>query len=290
MVRDRMLECLEAPVAEDYTKEYELSDQHTFRPSPMSSLMVQRIAFEGVYLCLIGNDLPFHSQTAFERYQRALENVLGVVDESKLERAAVDLLSEERMGQIVAQYLVESAAYEEPLANLKRTMPEIAAAEKRLSYILAQLAKFGAVASPPGPTDAEVPSQQLPLQGLGFEEVVRESRDSVPIPENVTEARIGHSSLGPMIFWALVAAMAEGQELVSVREITEIVNSRLVDDHNQKQASSIGRALGGKTLKAQEWLRAEVDPKTGRKLFGLRPGWEVAWRELFRESAPGDEI
>ena len=34
LVQQRFLECLEAPVEEEFTKNYKLNDAHTFRPSP----------------------------------------------------------------------------------------------------------------------------------------------------------------------------------------------------------------------------------------------------------------
>lgn len=285
MVRERILECVEAPAEEEYTKEYKLSDRHTFRPSPMAALMIEKIAFEGIYLCLIGNDLPFHKQVAFKRYQAALENVSELLDDRQLERAAVDLVTETQLGRIVAQYLVESFANEKPAPNLKRTIPEIASAEEQLSHIIDRLGEFGKVSIVSNEVQEEsVP--QLPLFDFDTYQKTHRLYDKLPIPENITKVRIGRSTLGPLIFWALVVSSKRGHSHISAREATELINNYLVDDHNQKHESSILRALSSKTLQAQEWLRTEVDPKSGRKFFGLKGDWRTHWESIFDETAP----
>jgi hypothetical protein len=62
MVQERLLECLEAPAEEDYTKHYTPAINNSFRPSPLSIVMLEKLVTVPIYLSLIGNNLPFHNQ------------------------------------------------------------------------------------------------------------------------------------------------------------------------------------------------------------------------------------
>ncbi|MFN9173586.1 MAG: P-loop NTPase fold protein, partial [Synechocystis sp.] len=58
MVRERLLECMEIPAEADFTKNYELEESHSFRPSPLAIVMINQVYFENIYLSIIGRDLP----------------------------------------------------------------------------------------------------------------------------------------------------------------------------------------------------------------------------------------
>jgi hypothetical protein len=251
----------------------------------MSLLMVEIIAFDGVYLCLIGNDLPFHKRIAFKRYQNALRNINKVLDNRQLESAAVNLLTETALGKTVAQYLVKSYDDEVPSQNIERTVPEIATTEEHLSQIINQLIKFGDISVASGQETIDVSARQPSLFGIGTYQEDRRPYDDFPVPDNITELRIERSTLGPLIFWALVASQRHGQLLISARKVTEIINKYLVDDHHQKVESSVLRALSSKTLRAQDWLRTEIDRKSGYKLFGIKGDWQIYWDDIFGESS-----
>ena len=283
MVRERLLECFEIPAEAEYTKDYRLVDTHSFRPSPLAVIVVDRISFEPIYLCLVGNSLPFHKQFAFKRYKDALESILKVLDESQLERTAIDLLKETELEQIVAKYLVEASAEEEPVGNLAKNIPEVKVVEQKLSQIILSLSKLANVEHQGKKIHS--PPQQASLQ---LEEEYVESRltDIVQIPKSINEVKVGLSTSAPLIFWSLVALKTQGYRYASGMQITKVINDHLVDDHNKREPTNISRALRGKVLPSQKWLAIKKAPNSKRKLFGLTKDWKKYWEEFFEEEAP----
>ena len=91
-------------------------------------------------MSLAGNTLPFHKPSAFENYVRATQNTLDLLDERRLERAAVELIVQDSIAsRVVAKYLVDEFECERPAANVLIHNPEIAATETKLSDIFASL-------------------------------------------------------------------------------------------------------------------------------------------------------
>lgn len=283
MVQERFLECLEAPTEEEYTKKYEVVETHSFRPSPLSIVLVERILSEPVYLCLIGNSLPFHTQLAFDRYGSALTEVLKVMDEQQLERSAVGLLSETALGQIVARYLVDAYNDEQPAENLLANVPEIAATERVLSEVVNRLRKHAKVAAP-SKLKNSVSRQQLPLFGQS-PHMDERSPEPIIIPQNLSEIRINGSEYPPLIFCALVALDARGKLPASGTEIAQIINEHFVDEHNKKAPNNVSRALRGSTLQSQPWL-VTINVSARKRVFELSPKWESFWEGIFDEPAP----
>jgi hypothetical protein len=284
MVRERFLECVEAPAAEDYTKAYEISEFHSYRTSPLAVELLDHLLAEPVYLCLIGNDLPFHREVPFRRYREALGKVLDILDEQQLERAAIELLTETELSQVVAHYLVSAFSEEQPLGSLARNIPEVAAAERKLVRSVERLSAIAGVSIPTKQryTDPVQPSLfQLQENGSGFR-----LTDLVAIPRRIQEIRIDGSAYAPLIFWALVALRSAGVRWASGVEITRIINEYLVDDHNRKEPTNVSRALRGKALKSQDWLAVLEGTKPRRKRFGLSENWEKSWIEIFGKPVP----
>lgn len=283
MVRERLLECLEAPAEEEYTKSYVLSSVHSFRPSPLAVVLVDFVISQSVYTCLIGNDLPFHNPRTIELYEEALLEVYGALDSGKLERDAIDLLTETTLGRIVATYLVGVFEDEKPPEHLLNHVPEIGAAEEKLSRMLGSLRQFAGVSVPPSRQYGF--SIQPPLFTIDEHHSVHPRDHAISVPANIANILIGRSEYGALIFWALVQLKCQGIASASGVEITQIINDHLVDDHNKKAPNNVSRALRGKTLQSQPWLRtAVVSPR--KKVFGLAPDWEKHWLDLFGTAPP----
>lgn len=283
MVRERFLECLEAPAAAEYTKEYRLSPLHSFRPSPLAIALVDSIISQPVYLCLIGNDLPFHSPRTIELYERALQEVYEALGSQKLERDVVDLLPETALGKIVAKYLVGIFESEQPPEHLLNHVPEIGACEDKLSRLLDSLRGFADLSVPSVHRRGFSTQPSLFPQG---DRALRYSPDDViPIPENISDIQIGRSEYGPLIFWALVQLKYQGFDSAFGIDITKVINNYLVDDHNKKAPNNVSRALRSKTLQAQSWLlTTEISPR--KKSFSLVDGWQKHWLEIFDTPPP----
>ena len=284
LVKERYLECLEAPSDGDYTKNYSVSYSDSFRTSPSAITVVTHIADQPVYLCLIGNDLPFYSSSSFEDYKKSLLSVFSVLDEGMLERDAVELITDTSLTNVVANYLVNAYRYEQPAQSLMK-VAEVASTELRLEQIINRLKKLANV------NDVSIKENvSQPIQPSLFAPQSTESKEDklqqVAIPDNIANLRIGRSEQGPLIFWALVALKVYGKDSSSGVEITDVINEFLVDDHNKKFTNNISRALRSPTLKSQPWLLIDSGSHPKHKKFGLKDGWQIHWKELFDTSPP----
>ena len=294
LVRERYLECLEAPSASDYTKNYRLSESHSFRASPLAVVLVQRIVDHPIYLCLIGNDLPFYKTKAFERYKETLSSVIETLDDYQLERDALDLITDTYLGKVVALYLSQSFDIEQPPIGFIKNLPEVSTAERQLQQIIEKLKIYGG--SEEIPESGVSPIQQsLFSENLGGQSSLFDQRDTqaianllarIPIPENITEVRIDRSEQGALIFWALVFLLVSGRPLSSGVEITDVINKFLVDDHHQKFPNNISRALRSPVLQSQQWLITSAKSHSRYKQFGLVKDWQKYWERFFNEPAP----
>jgi hypothetical protein len=164
-------------------------------------------------------------------------------------------------------------------------LPEISATERKVSRTMEQIAEYLGM-----PAIARKITRS-PLQPSLFESPELSSSHPpefhiIPIPADINERRINRSEAAVLIFWALAALAANGKELSSGVEITEVINSYLVDDDNRKFSNNISRALRGATLREQVWLRTVGDDGRSRNLFGLEVGWEQSWQAVFDAPAP----
>jgi hypothetical protein len=283
MVRERFLECLEAPAEEEYTKDYELSSLHSFRPSPLAVALVRTIMSEPVYLCLIGNDLPFHNPHTFDLYKRALQEVYDTLNSEKLERDVIDLLPGTSLGKIVATYLVSIYEKERPPENLLNYVPEIGAVEDKLSRLVERLRSFA---------DISVPAIQrhgLSIQPSLFPQdngaIRHNPDDTIPIPANISDVEIGGSEYGSLIFWALVQLKYQGVDSAFGIDITNVINEHLLDDRNKKAPNNVSRALRGRALQSQPWLSTTAI-SSRKKSFSLANSWQLHWQEVFNVQPP----
>jgi hypothetical protein len=105
----------------------------------------------------------------------------------------------------------------------------------------------------------------------------------IPIPKNIADVKIGQSSLGAPIFWALVLLRKRGVNFATGARITEIINQHLIDALHHKEQTNVSRALRHKTLQEQPWL---VTVPGSHPTYGLTDNWKEHWLRLFNEPAP----
>lgn len=287
MVRERYLECLETPSEEEYSRNYDLNERHSFRASPLAVALVQQIVTDPAYRSLIGNDLPFHKSAAFELYKRAFIGLLEVLDDGQIERDGVDLLLQTNIGDVVGAYLYQVYSLEQPASSSIKNLPEISATEQKLEAIVRslQVSDEGAAPQPKHFSDGYV---QLPL---GFSEVTAPlaaslSKSPLPIPGNIAGVKIGRSQYAPLIFWALVALRLSGHHRCSGTEITDIINQYLVDDLSLKYRNNVSRALRNETLQSQEWLVTDHTVHSSYVRYGVVEDWAPYWKALFGDPVP----
>lgn len=283
LVREGFLECLEGPAEPEYTTDYRISFDHSFRPSPLAIVMLDRVAVEPAYLSLIGNDLPFHDSDIIEKYERELLALYSVLEKNTLERSAVSLVEEATLGRVVAGYLRKMYERERAPDNLLNYVPELGAIEVRLSRLAKKLADFSGTELQE--SEWVVEPTQFPLMLVESSSAESVQHSIPPIPDGILKLTIDRSEQAPLILWAMVALRMRGQQMVTGTQITTTINEHLTDDSSRKSATNISRALRGKTLQAQPWL--ETKHLTARKkLFRLADGWTDAWEESFQIPAP----
>ena len=143
LVREKLLECLEAPVSEDFTKNYTPSRNHTFRVSPLAVILVQEIIQEPTYLCLIGNELPFYDARRFDSYVDSLKKLLSSLDDECFERSAIDLLLDSTdIGKVIVKYLLEMYEIEKLSSNQIGNVSEVFSTENKLQEILLKFSEY----------------------------------------------------------------------------------------------------------------------------------------------------
>jgi len=295
MVRERLLECLEIPSEADFTKNYELEESHSFRASPLAVVMIKYVYSNSIYLSMIGNELPFHRNAAFERFIGAVQELVAILSEEALNKAGIDLLLETRADIVVARYLVETFEEEQPVGDVVTHFPDVSASEEKLKDMIAQLLKIAGISVPsrtPEPVSKLPPSKEQEPQCIQlslFEDIQKleslEETNSVQVPTELTNDHIAPRGLAPKIFWSLVKLRARGKKRVSGSEITRVINQYLVDDLTKVEPTNISKALRGKALQSQSWLITEkIAPR--KKLYGLSDCWQTHWVENFQEEPP----
>lgn len=295
MVRERLLECMEIPAEADFTKSYELEEFHSFRASPLAVVMLKQVYYDSIYLSMIGRELPFYKIHAFEKYINAVRDVITIVSEESLNKAGVDLLSETKADTIVARYLVETFEEEKPIGDVLMHFPEVAITEEKLRDIVAQLLKVAGVAVPnrlPEPIDEALANNKQEtkvFQPSLFENDEKtkllQEANSIQVPHEFTDIRTAPRGLAPKIFWALIELRARGKKQVTGSEIAKIINQYLTDDINKVEPTNVSKALRGKSLQSQSWLKTDhVAPS--KKLYGLSDSWRSYWEQTFKEVLP----
>jgi hypothetical protein len=242
---------------------------------------------EPIYWCLIGNDLPFHKRSVFDRYKSVFSETLELLDGKLLERAAVDLLPETKLGAVVANYLVQAYPLEQPSSSLLKNLPEVSATEQKLNEIIRRLHSDRDIdLTTPKRFPEGYVQPPLGLDQTGLRLTSSSPHTLLPVPESLMGSKMGSSQYGPLIFWALVFLRLSGKKFCSGVEITDVINHHLVDDHNHKFPNNVSRALRNRTLQAQPWLTTNMGFHRTHVRYGVVENWEEFWKPIFGEAAP----
>jgi len=297
MVRERLLECMEIPVEADFTKNYELEELHSFRASPLAVVMIKYVYSESIYLTMIGRELPFHRSNSFEKFITSVQDVIAILSEESLNKDGVDLLVETKSDSIVARYLVETFEEEQPIGDVVTYFQEISITEEKLKDMISQLLRIAGVSVPD--QISEKPNEAIPnknqnkypqtIQLSLFEDLQEletlQATSSVKVPNELTTTHIDPKGLAPKIFWSLVELKARGKKQVTGSEIAKMINRYLVDDLTKVEPTNVSKALRGKALQSQSWLKTDqIAPR--KKLYGLSDCWSTYWVEVFKEDPP----
>jgi len=286
LVQERLLECLEAPAAAEYSKEYRIETHHSYRPSPLAVLLMERLQKEPIYLALIGADMTYHSEKAYDAYVKAMRDFLSAIDTKEFEPTAVALLSESAAPQIVGTYLAKAFRHEQPLAEITKYQADAFAIESKLRNTLELLPGFSMEKKPQSrPPPPLVESQQLNL-ALQNEKKAASPRDAIPspCPAYVRETAISGSTLAPAIFWSLVVLNVQGQKWASGAEITRAINQHVFSDQERKEPTNVSRALRRPVLREQPWLVAVGEE--GNYRYALSESWQEHWHAAFGCAPP----
>lgn len=285
LVRDRVLECIQAPAAIEYSRGYEVDDAHTFRVSPLAVLLVDGLATNRGYLALCGNSMPFHVSNWLGEYVDVLK--AANVTEG-LTTEAVRKLTSGGAAAVVGSYLVDRLTVETPASDVTRHIPEAQTIEQRVTALLGSWQRVTHDVDEKPPVD----TAQLHLK---FEQQSEEPATTSPaasapasrkaptaaLKAAASSVRVVGSTLGPLIFAALAVLVEGGTSATTGAEITRTINMYLVDDHNRKEPTNVSRALRHPVLRAQPWLAVAIDPTSGHPRYALKPGWVEHWEELF---------
>lgn len=287
MVRERLLECMEAPAAVDYTNTYQLSSQDSFRASPLAVVLVESLLQNPGYLAIIGNDLPFHDRNTHHDYVRRVRDGLGSDVPTELKLGTVEQLVAAGVGRAVAEYLALRLVSETPPGNMRQAFPEVGAAENRIGILTAAWAEAagdGGRDTSPRPSKARPIDAQLDLLEVLHNVAPPEVGAPLAIPPNLSRARLEGSHLAALILWALVAFDALGKVGVTGVAIARILNDLALSEHEKKESTNISRALRSPVLRSQSWL--VVAGKTRRFRYSLGDGWKEAWVQAFSQAPP----
>jgi hypothetical protein len=271
MVKQRLLECIQVPSEASYTKTYELQEDHSFRASPLAVILLEQLQFDYVYLCMLGNGLPFQQTSVLQNFIDSIKDVTDLLLEANL-RDGIKLLAETDSGRIVAQYLTTCLEEEQPLNKDAFKLPEVSIVESKLEIIKEDILKVvginktqdGESKSTKKKTKSKLSTSkenQLTLleladtSSLNVENIAdAPSKKRIPIPTSMESLKSSNTRLEPMIFWALLEIKARGQKLTIASEVERTINQYLVDDHSKVEPTNIARKLRSPTMQAKPWL------------------------------------
>lgn len=321
MVKQRLLECIQVPTEATYTKSYVLEENHSFRPSPLAVTLIDQIQYNYIYFCMVGNDLPFHSQPALESFLESFKVIVDLLEKASLEEG-VSLISETDIGKIVGQYLIDSLQDEQPLNKEALKIPEIFIVEEKINTIKEGIlrliglphsktnTKLGGSAAKRSPIGQKNRRRTRKRKNSGENEgqlsLLKEDdisdeksfvhADELPVqsskkrllqvPGSMEKIKKSSTRLEPMIFWALAEIRAKGEKLVPAVQVEKTISQYLTDDHSKVEATNIARKLRSKTMQNKPWLIIDRTGEKDKKLYGLSDDWKVYWKEMFDEDLP----
>lgn len=300
LVRDRLLECLELPSDEEYTKDYELKSKNTFRPSPLAVIVVDRLFKEPLFWTVSLWETPFHDSSVLTAFIKAARTVSGSSETGIVDIDSLKKLSTSDAASIAAAYIVTCYNSEKLPSPLSMYDPEIMATEDRLMRIIDEVkTKFARVPSVASVNPREIHPKITAQTELFPSQTKAEKTDLlnketsirlIPIPKNIHQAKVASSHSLALVFWALVNTRVAGIGRSNGAELTRVINQLLLDDQHKVEPTNISRVLRGPTAKNQNWLTIRIAESDGNREFSLSKGWQEAWRNTFSEEPPAIEI
>lgn len=284
LVRERFLICVDAPSEKEYTKSYEFEKNHSFTQSSLAVVLLEKIIFEHIYISTIGNSLPYHNSTWVNQYTQIINDLFSLLNERNLERHAISLLSDKSIFNIVIKYLDSMYQNELPSKNLSINIHEIQIIEDKLKFIMAKLNELVDLNSDYSKMQKFSKHSQLMIPEINKYFLNNKMIDkTIKLPENLQKISMDFSMQLPLIFCALVILKINNIESAIATEITNIINTYIVDEYNQKSSNNISRFLRSMSSKELKWLKInKLSPK--KIIFSLTENWFESWKELFVES------
>jgi hypothetical protein len=292
LVRDRLLECMEIPAETEHTVTYCVQGSHSFRPSPLALLLLDRLWRAPSYLIAGGWCMPFHQSKALRGLaQEARQHLFLGGSLQAVDRANLGAIGLSALPRIVASYLVDASGYEMLASDHLRSFPEVGAVEERLDQYLQVLAETAGVARRQrfGTREAGEATSADAQQSLFPHDPLTDAADIpaiLSLPPTVGSVRVGQSTAAPRILWVLANAGVAGSSGLTAAEITRQINKHILDDHHRVEPTNIARALRSPTLSQSTWLHRQKGPRKGGTTFSLDPGWKDVWRSWFGQEPP----
>ncbi|CAI1130472.1 P-loop NTPase fold protein [Serratia quinivorans] len=290
-VNEKLIECLEIPSDSDFTNNYTIGRDETFRISPLGVSMILDICISPVYISLVSIDLPFHENKPFVDLKNIYEDVVSYMsneNDSQISREGIDIILQSGLSKICSEYLICEFNKEKVSLNHLRSQTEVYLTENRVSEVINFLRKSS------GKADSiirkNIPAQ-MPLILDGSVKLIEDdvNFDSIAmdiIPCDFKFHEFNGSEYIPLIFVALAIRSGLGFEHSSGVDITNVINQYLVDDDNRKFTNNVSRALRSKVLISQKWLFSRDDLHPKFKKFSLSKQWQDCWHEIFLTSPP----
>ncbi|MEM7795999.1 MAG: hypothetical protein AAF579_16295 [Cyanobacteria bacterium P01_C01_bin.118] len=309
MVQQRLLECIQVPTEITYTANYKIKDNHTFRASPLSAMLIENAQFNYVYLCLLGYDLPFHSSSRLEDFIESIQDLVELAEDSNLTES-IDLLIGTDSGRITARYLLDNLKFECPISQKASSLPEISIVEEKLDEIKIGILNITGISIQDHKQNStqihKIKEQQVKGSNKNSEEQLSlltpkkistskkqvanhatALRRCISVPKSMFKLQKLRTRLEPMIFWALLEIRARGDELTIAAEVERVINQFLTDEYSRVEPTNIARKLRSSTMQKKEWLvTVIVDEHSEKKHYGLSKNWKTYWLKLFAEPAP----
>ena len=296
LVRERLLECLELPSDEEFTKSFTFNSQHTLRPSPLAVMVIERLFREPLFWIVNLWDTPFHDSAALSAFVKAARATLGESDAGIVDIESLKRLATSDVASLAATYML--ACYDnEKLPSARSSHDtELSTTEDRLARIIEEV-KSKITRKFPVLAERRIRNERPQLQIELFSPLTTNSPDTsketfarlVQVPKNLQDAKINTSHSLALVLWALVNARVSGVKSANGVLLTRIINQCLLDDHHKVEPTNISRVLRGPTALGQTWLLRAVDA-SGHPEFSLARNWHEAWKTTFHENPPLIEI
>ena len=281
MVRERLIECMELPNEESFTKDYIFNEKNTFRVSPLGVLLSEKISSDPSYLISVGWTLPFYDNNYANNFISKVKSV--PVIPSEISTDDIEELIEVGLYEVVMEYLTDAMKFEEIKYKNVESLSEYVAVEKYIRRITVDFDIEDISGEELSKAQDDI---QLTFDMPGFVHEVEKIQPKIDIPDKIFEAKFKGSSSFPKILWALVHLRSCGKYGATGSEITRIINSHLLDDQHQVEPTNISRALRSPVVREQSWLISEKSFRGRSTIFSLGTGWEDIWEQLFLSSAP----